>query len=71
MNIEDMHNTKPFAEAGGVVCDAEGKALDFSKGKYLAHKTGIIVTTKKLKPWVLKAVRESMEEENIQFCGTN
>uniref|UniRef100_A0A1J3CU97 3'(2'),5'-bisphosphate nucleotidase n=1 Tax=Noccaea caerulescens TaxID=107243 RepID=A0A1J3CU97_NOCCA len=54
-------------EAGGVVCDAEGKSLDFSKGKYLAHKTGIIVTTKKLKPWVLKAVRESMEEENLHL----
>ncbi|KAJ0242167.1 SAL2 phosphatase [Hirschfeldia incana] len=50
-------------EAGGVVCDAAGECLDFSKGKYLAHKTGIIVTTTKLKPWVLKAVREAMEEE--------
>ncbi|KFK28090.1 hypothetical protein AALP_AA8G471000 [Arabis alpina] len=54
-------------EAGGVVCDAAGKSLDFSKGKYLSHKTGIIVTTTKLKPWVLKAVRESMEEENLHF----
>ncbi|CAN7023757.1 unnamed protein product, partial [Brassica rapa subsp. trilocularis] len=52
-------------EAGGVVCDAAGKSLDFSKGKYLAHKTGIIVTTKKLKPCVLKAVREAMEEEKL------
>jgi 3'(2'), 5'-bisphosphate nucleotidase/inositol polyphosphate 1-phosphatase len=49
------------------VCDATGKSLDFSKGKYLAHKTGIIVTTKKLKPWILKAVRESIEEENLYF----
>ncbi|CAF1707281.1 SAL2 phosphatase-like isoform X1 [Brassica napus] len=52
-------------EAGGVVCDAAGKSLDFSKGKYLDHKTGIIVTTKKLKPCVLKAVREAMEEEKL------
>ncbi|KAG5412310.1 hypothetical protein IGI04_008629 [Brassica rapa subsp. trilocularis] len=53
-------------EAGGVVCDAEGTPLDFSKGKRLDHNRGIIVTTKKLKPLILKAVRESMEEENIR-----
>ncbi|KAG2301060.1 hypothetical protein Bca52824_029711 [Brassica carinata] len=50
-------------EAGGVVCDAEGTPLDFSKGKRLDHNRGIIVTTKKLKPLILKAVRESIEEE--------
>ncbi|CAH8346283.1 unnamed protein product [Eruca vesicaria subsp. sativa] len=54
-------------EAGGVVCDAAGKSLDFSKGKYLAHETGIIVTTKKLKPWVLKAVKEAMDEEKLDL----
>ncbi|CAF1921768.1 unnamed protein product [Brassica oleracea var. botrytis] len=53
-------------EAGGVVCDAEGTPLDFSKGKRLDHNRGIIVTTKKLKPLILKAVRESMEEENLR-----
>ncbi|KAH0940264.1 hypothetical protein HID58_007725, partial [Brassica napus] len=53
-------------EAGGVVCDAEGIPLDFSKGKRLDHNRGIIVTTKKLKPLILKAVRESMEEENLR-----
>lgn len=52
-------------EAGGVVCDAEGAPLDFSKGKRLDHNRGIIVTTEKLKPLILKAVRESMEEENL------
>ncbi|CAN8264458.1 unnamed protein product [Cochlearia groenlandica] len=54
-------------EAGGIVCDVTGKNLDFSKGKFLDHKTAIIVTTKKLKTLVLKAVRESMEEENFMY----
>ncbi|KAF3440605.1 hypothetical protein FNV43_RR18889 [Rhamnella rubrinervis] len=50
-------------EAGGVVSDAGGKPLDFSKGKYLDVDTGIIVTNKKLMPSLLKAVKESVEEK--------
>ncbi|XP_010546328.1 PREDICTED: probable SAL3 phosphatase [Tarenaya hassleriana] len=53
------------SEAGGIVSDAEGNPLDFSKGKYLSYKTGIIATTQKLMPRLLKAVRESMEEEKF------
>ncbi|CAN6567605.1 unnamed protein product [Malus baccata var. baccata] len=50
-------------EAGGVVADAAGNPLDFSKGKYLDLDTGIIVTNQKLMPLLLKAVRESLEEK--------
>ncbi|KAK8478725.1 hypothetical protein V6N11_081498 [Hibiscus sabdariffa] len=50
-------------EAGGVVTDAAGKPLDFSKGKYLDLDTGIIVTNQKLMPLLLNAVRESLKEK--------
>ncbi|BFG30250.1 hypothetical protein CerSpe_165250 [Prunus speciosa] len=50
-------------EAGGVVADAAGNPLDFSKGKYLDLETGIIVTNQKLMPLLLKAVKESLEEK--------
>lgn len=51
-----------FAEAGGVVSDAAGNPLDFSKGRYLDLDTGIIVTNQKLMPSLLKAVKESLSE---------
>ncbi|KAL1204056.1 putative SAL3 phosphatase [Cardamine amara subsp. amara] len=51
------------SEAGGKVTDAAGNPLDFSKGKYLDYKRGIVVTTQKLLPRLLKAVRESIKEE--------
>ncbi|KAG6773450.1 hypothetical protein POTOM_020728 [Populus tomentosa] len=51
------------AEAGGVVTDAAGNPLDFSKGRYLDLDTGIIVANQKLMPSLLKAVRESIEEK--------
>nr|VDD46600.1 unnamed protein product [Brassica oleracea] len=35
-------------KAGGIVTDASGKALDFSKGKYLDLDTGIIVASEKI-----------------------
>lgn len=52
-------------EAGGVVTDAAGNPLDFSKGRYLDLETGIIVTNQKLMPSLLKAVKESLEEEKV------
>lgn len=52
-----------FAEAGGVVNDAGGKPLDFSKGRYLDLDTGIVVTNQKLMPALLKAVQESISEK--------
>ncbi|KAL1538973.1 Ca(2+)-binding ATP:ADP antiporter sal1 [Salvia divinorum] len=51
------------AEAGGVVNDAGGKPLDFSKGRYLDLDTGIVVTNQKLMPALLKAVQESISEK--------
>ncbi|KAA8547027.1 hypothetical protein F0562_003456 [Nyssa sinensis] len=50
-------------EAGGVVADAAGNALDFSRGRYLDLDTGIIVTNLKLMPSLLKAVTESLNEK--------
>lgn len=54
-------------EAGGVVTDAAGNPLDFSKGKYLDLDTGIIVTNQKLMPSLLKAVRESISEKSASL----
>lgn len=53
-----------ISEAGGVVTDAGGKPLDFSKGRYLDLDTGIIVTNKKLMPSLLKAVRQSLDDKD-------
>ncbi|VFR00966.1 unnamed protein product [Cuscuta campestris] len=51
------------SEAGGIVRDAAGKPLDFSRGRYLDSDTGIIVTNQKLMPALLKAVSESLAEK--------
>ncbi|CAN1215710.1 SAL1 phosphatase [Linum perenne] len=51
-------------EAGGLVCDAAGNALDFSKGRYLDLDTGIISTNPKLMPLLLKAVSESKDSSS-------
>ncbi|VAI70115.1 unnamed protein product [Triticum turgidum subsp. durum] len=50
-------------EAGGVVKDASGNDLDFSKGRYLDRDTGIIATNKQLMPSVLKSVQEAIKEK--------
>jgi 3'(2'), 5'-bisphosphate nucleotidase / inositol polyphosphate 1-phosphatase len=52
-----------FAEAGGLVKDASGNDLDFSKGRHLDRDRGIIATNKYLMPLVLKALQEAMKEE--------
>ncbi|OAY65516.1 SAL1 phosphatase [Ananas comosus] len=51
-------------EAGGVVTDAAGNSLDFSKGRYLDLDTGIVVTNKKLMPSLLNAVKEAIRERD-------
>ncbi|PIN20800.1 Salt-sensitive 3'-phosphoadenosine-5'-phosphatase HAL2/SAL1 [Handroanthus impetiginosus] len=51
------------AEAGGIVTDAGGNPLDFSKGRYLDLDTGIVVTNQKLMPKLLKAVQDSIKEK--------
>ncbi|KAL5224516.1 hypothetical protein ABZP36_011155 [Zizania latifolia] len=51
-------------EAGGVVTDASGNDLDFSKGRFLDLDTGIIATNKQLMPSLLKAVQEAIKEKN-------
>ncbi|BAT16169.1 Os12g0183200 [Oryza sativa Japonica Group] len=52
-------------EAGGLVKDASGNDLDFSKGRYLDRDAGIIATNKYLMPLVVKAAQEAMKEEGI------
>ncbi|KAL4183738.1 hypothetical protein AMTRI_Chr11g156560 [Amborella trichopoda] len=49
-------------EAGGVVTDAAGNALDFSRGRYLDVDTGIIVANAKLMPLLLNAVQAAIRE---------
>lgn len=62
MHILNARFLPSIAEAGGVVADASGQPLDFSKGRCLDRDTGIIVTNQKLMPLLLKAVRESLAE---------
>ena len=45
-------------EAGGRVTDAMGKPLDFSRGRYLETKGGIVATNGRIHDEVLEAVRE-------------
>ena len=45
-------------EAGGVVTDVDGQALDFSQGKRLAHNRGILATNGKLHRQLLENIRE-------------
>jgi len=52
-----------FVEAGGIVTDAAGNPLDFSKGKFLDVVSGIIVTNQKLMPSLLSAVKEALNEK--------
>uniref|UniRef100_A0A0E0ILX1 3'(2'),5'-bisphosphate nucleotidase n=1 Tax=Oryza nivara TaxID=4536 RepID=A0A0E0ILX1_ORYNI len=51
-------------EAGGLVTDASGNDLDFSKGRFLDLDTGIIATNKQLMPSLLKAVQDAIKEQN-------
>ncbi|KAF3780204.1 phosphatase [Nymphaea thermarum] len=50
-------------EAGGVVTDAAGNPLDFSRGRYLDLDTGIISTNRKLMPLLLDAVQAAVKEK--------
>ena len=45
-------------EAGGVVTDVDGRALDFSQGKRLTHNRGILATNGKLHPRLLECIHE-------------
>ncbi|KAL2610590.1 hypothetical protein R1flu_029163 [Riccia fluitans] len=52
-----------ITEAGGEVFDAAGKALDFSKGRFLDLEHGIVATNSHLKDAVLAAVQTAIKEE--------
>ena len=45
-------------EAGGQVTDLDGKALDFTAGRTLAHNRGICASNGKLHSAALAALRE-------------
>ena len=49
-------------EAGGVVTDVDGQALDFSQGEELTRNRGILATNGELHPQLLKCIREWTEE---------
>ncbi len=49
------------AEAGGVVTDLDGRALDFSQGRTLLQNRGILATNGRLHQSVLDAVRAATE----------
>ena len=49
-------------EAGGVVTDVDGEALDFSQGKRLTKNRGILATNGKLHPQLLKCIGEWTEK---------
>ena len=50
-------------EAGGVVTDVDGQALDFSQGEELAHNRGILATNGELHPQLLECIREWSEKK--------
>ncbi|GAB4848248.1 hypothetical protein Ancab_002915 [Ancistrocladus abbreviatus] len=50
-------------EAGGLVTDAAGNPLDFSKGRFLDLYKGIVATNQKLMPSLLMAIQESIDEK--------
>ncbi len=45
-------------EAGGMVTDLDGKALDFSTGRTLANNRGVLASNGLLHPAVLQALRQ-------------
>lgn len=45
-------------EAGGSICDVNGKPLDFSQGRTLKNNKGIIATNGKIHSEVLAAVKQ-------------
>ncbi|KTW25769.1 3'(2'),5'-bisphosphate nucleotidase [Pneumocystis carinii B80] len=50
-------------EAGGIVTDAYGKTLDFSKGKRLSENYGIVAASKCLHAKVLEAVMSILKKQ--------
>eukprot|EP00850_Spirogloea_muscicola_P000558 SM000002S05638 [mRNA] locus=s2:1372200:1373915:+ [translate_table: standard] len=56
-------------EAGGIVSDAIGKPLDFSKGRYLDVERGIIATNPQLMPILLAAVQTCLKGEQPPAMG--
>ena len=50
-------------EAGGVVTDVDGRALDFSQGERLTKNRGILATNGELHPQLLECIREWTEKK--------
>jgi 3'(2'), 5'-bisphosphate nucleotidase len=47
-------------EAGGVVTDAHGKPLDFSKGRTLKDNKGVVAAAKGVHGKVIEAVKKEL-----------
>ena len=50
-------------EAGGMVTDVDGQALDFSQGEELTRNRGILATNGELHPQLLECIREWTEKK--------
>jgi 3'(2'), 5'-bisphosphate nucleotidase len=50
-------------EAGGVITDSRGQALDFSLGRTLGENFGVVAAGKEVHSRVLEAVKKAQEEE--------
>ncbi len=50
-------------EAGGQVTDAEGRRLDFSKGRTLADNKGVVAAPREVHPQVLEAVKSVLSQK--------
>ena len=52
------------SEAGGTMTDAEGKSLDFSKGKRLFANSGVVTAPKGIHAEVVAAVRKVLKQQS-------
>ena len=50
-------------EAGGAVTDAEGRPLDFSRGRTLRGNKGVVAAPREVHAQVLEAVKEVLREK--------
>ena len=53
-------------EAGGVITDGRGQALDFGLGRTLGENYGVVAAGKDVHPKVIAAVQQAKAEEEPQ-----
>lgn len=52
-------------EAGGIITDSRGEALDFGLGRTLGENFGFVAAGKDVHSRVLEAVKKAKEEEAV------